>query len=132
MQNFQVSQANKISEGLKSEFIEQQVAQNNAFSGANIADKKALEAQYKVAQDLLKVQKGLTIEQQQQYIEIQKKVGLNTQEIELILNRKELARQLLDDEEATLTMAQARKNIEIQTYETQKKQQAIYRQNLLG
>ena len=129
--NIKVALANAGGEKARSEYIAEQVATHNDMNGDQIASKKALEAQYKIAGDMLKVQKGLTVEQQQQYIEIERQIGLNTQQIYLIQDRKAKAHQLLGDEEATLLMAQAREKIEKENLIEQRQAQALYRENLM-
>jgi TP901 family phage tail tape measure protein len=131
IQNFQAWRANLKGGELKEEFIKAKVSKDNNMSGVDIANSKALEAQYKIAGDMLKVQKGLTIEQQQQYINIQRQVGLNTQQINLIQNYKEKAQELLDNEDATLIMAQAREKMEKANLAKQKEAQALYKENLM-
>lgn len=131
IQNFQAWQANMSSGALKEEYIKAGVAKDNTMSGAQVANTEALKAQYKIAGDMLKVQKGLTIEQQQQYIDIQRQVGLNTQQIHLIQNRKEIAAELLGTEDATLLMAQAREQMEKKTLADQKQAQTVYKENLM-
>ena len=131
IQNFQAWQANMSSSALKEEYIKTGVAKDNAMSGTQISDAVALKAQYKIAGDMLKVQKGLTVEQQQQYIEIQRQVGLNVTQLANIRNRKDEAFRLLENEEATLLMAQAREKIEKENLIEQKQAQAVYKENLM-
>lgn len=130
-QNFQAWQANLKGGALKEEFIKTGVAKDNSMSENQISEVKALEAQYEIAGDMLKVQKGLSIEQQQQYINIQRQVGANTQQINLIQNHKEIAEKILGIENATLLNAQAREKDYKQALSDYQEVNAIYKNNLM-
>ena len=130
MQNFQAWQANKKGGELKEEYIKAGVAKDNTKSGVNVASEKALKAQYKIATDMLSVQKGLTVEEQQQYIEIQRQVGLNIEKAENIKNYRQEVAKVLEIEDANSLQVESSLNIQKQRVSEAQKLYNSYKQNL--
>ena len=130
IQNFQAWQANASGAALKEEYIKAGVAKDNTKSGTNVASEKALKAQYKIAADMLSVQKGLTVEEQQQYIEIQRQVGLNIERVENIKNYRQEVAKVLGIEDANSLQVENSLNIQKQRVSEAQKLYNSYKQNL--
>ena len=80
--NFQVFRAQIGNSKLKADLIALGVAQQNALSGVNLkAGTAGYQAQLAAAQQIFAVQKGLTQEQYQQSLEINKQIGLKAEEL---------------------------------------------------
>ena len=81
-ENFQASIANKKGGQLKEQVIEAGVAQVNQMSGTGIDQgTEAYQAQLNAAKKIFDVRKGLTQQQYQETIEINKQIGLETKKL---------------------------------------------------
>lgn len=130
IQNFQAWQANLKGGDSKDEFIKAKVSEDNNMSGTDVANSKALESQYKLASRLLKVQEGLTTEQYQQYIEIQRAVGANTEKLEKIKNYRDEVKKILDIEDASSIQAKEELEIQKEKIKNTEKLYSLYKKNM--
>ena len=121
IRNFEVYKNNMIGKSLKSQIIDTftgaatgptqeeitRSAQLSHASRGEMVSTKAVAEEARVAKEILKVEKALTAEQHSQLIEIQRRVGLNAQEIEDIKSYKTVFKDILKDENASFEIARA-------------------------
>lgn len=80
--NFQAAVANFQGEKLKEQLIAQGVSQNNLMSGSGVKDNSAgYQAQLDAAKEIFTVRRGLTQEQYNETLEINKQIGLQAQKV---------------------------------------------------
>ena len=89
----------------KEEEVTHAVQLSHASRG-EIVSSKAVAEEAKIAKEILKVEKALTVEQHEQLINIQQQIGLNAQKIEDIQSYKKVFNEILNDENVSFEVAQ--------------------------
>ena len=129
--NVKVLIANLQGINLKNQFAKENALQVNAMAGINVGD-NALNQQIALAKDYLSVQQGLTVEQQRQYIEIQKQIGLEQQRLDDLNNYAQRAQAIFNEpyaEDKTVESLQAEAKASLELSEGFEKQRASLMQN---
>ena len=104
--NKQINQSNKDREQLQRQIMAEGAARGDSISWERSA------AEAKILEKTLTVQKGLSQEQYNQLMDIQKEVGLRTEEIAKLEQYEEISNQVLDVENASIELYVERLKLE--------------------
>lgn len=133
IQNIEALKANLSAIKLKDEVskdILQKIQDQHVANGEGKLDDSALAKEAQYAQKTLQLRQVLTQEQQNYFTSLQSEIGLRERELNYLREYQNIARNILDDENATLEMFQERVQIQQKALKEAREQQTNTTKNI--